>query len=57
VTPLEARHCANEEARFAVTMQQLTRWRLGGLAARSLARFRRRLRVQRVNDSFDGAHL
>jgi solute carrier family 13 (sodium-dependent dicarboxylate transporter), member 2/3/5 len=57
VTPLEARHCAGEGARLAVTVQQLTRWRLGGLAARSLARFRRRLRVRRVRDSFDAAHL
>jgi hypothetical protein len=57
VSPLEARHCAGESARLAVTMQQLTRWRLGGLAARSLARFRRRLRVRRVSESFDAAHL
>jgi hypothetical protein len=57
ITPLEARHFAGDGARLAVTVQQLTRWRLGALAARGLARFRRRLRVRRVSDSFDAAHL
>jgi hypothetical protein len=57
VSPLEARHCAGEAARLAVTMQHLTRSRLGALAARNLARFRRRLRVRRVSESFDSAHL
>jgi len=57
ITPLEARHFAGTEARLAVTVQNLTRWRLGALAARSLARFRRRLRVRDVRESFDSAHL
>ena len=57
ISPLEARHFAGADARLAVTVQQLTRSRLGGLAARGLARFRRRLRVRRVRESFDSAHL
>src|SRR3989442_8953728 len=57
VTPLEARHFAGADARLAVAVQQLTRSRLGALAARSLARFRRRLRVRRVSESFDSSHL
>jgi hypothetical protein len=44
--PLEARYFAGEDARLAVTLQALMRWRLGGLAARNLARVRRRLRVR-----------
>jgi hypothetical protein len=57
IAPLEARHFAGDGARLAVTVQNLTRSRLGGLAARGLARFRRRLRVRRVGESFDAAHL
>ncbi len=57
ITPLEARHFAGDGARLAVTVQNLTRWRLGGLAARGLARFRRRLRVRNVSESFDSARL
>ena len=57
IAPLEARHFAGDGARLAVAVQNLTRSRLGALAARGLARFRRRLRVRRVSDSFDAAHL
>jgi hypothetical protein len=57
ITPLEARHFAGDGARLAVTVQNMTRWRLGALAARGLARFRRRLRVRNVGESFDSAHL
>ncbi|TMA50709.1 MAG: hypothetical protein E6J76_11600 [Deltaproteobacteria bacterium] len=57
ITPLEARHFAGDDARLAVTVQHLTRFRLGALAARGLARFRRRLRVRNVSESFDSAQL
>jgi hypothetical protein len=57
VTPLEARFFAGDDARVAVTMQTLARSRLGSLASRSLARFRRRLRVRAVGDSFDASGL
>lgn len=57
ITPLEARWFAGDGARLAVAVQSLTRSRLGGLAARSLSRFRRRLRVRRVQDSLDASHL
>ena len=57
ITPLEARHFAGDDARIAVTVQQLTRSRLGALAARQLARFRRRLRVNKVGESFEAARL
>jgi hypothetical protein len=56
IPPLEARHFAGDGARLAVAVQQMTRWRLGGLAARGLARLRRRLRVQRASGSLDAAH-
>ncbi len=57
VAPLEARWFAGDGARLAVTVQNLTRSRLGGFAARGLARVRRRLRVKKVQESFDSAHL
>jgi hypothetical protein len=57
ITPLEARHFAGDGSRLAVTVQTFTRSRLGALAARGLARFRRRLRVRKVSESFDSAHL
>lgn len=57
ITPLEARFFAGGQARRAVAMQQFYRSRLGGVAARSLARLRRRLRVRTISDSFDASHL
>jgi hypothetical protein len=57
VTPLEARFFAGDEARMAVAMQHFYRSKIGNLAARNLARLRRRLRVRRVSDSFDSSHL
>jgi sodium-dependent dicarboxylate transporter 2/3/5 len=57
VTPLEARFFAGGEARGAVALQQFYRTRLGSVAARSLARLRRRLRVRTVSDSFGASHL
>ena len=56
VSPLEA-HPAGGGARLARAVQGLARSRLGALAARSLARFRRRLRVKSISDSFESAHL
>jgi hypothetical protein len=57
VTPLEARFFAGNDARVSVALQQFYRSRLGTLAARNLARLRRRLRVRRVSDSFDSSQL
>src|SRR5262249_35200372 len=56
MTPFEARLFAGDEARLAVTVQHLTRSRLGALAARSLARFRRRLRVRSATEGLEPAH-
>jgi hypothetical protein len=56
VTPLEARFFAGDDTRLSVT-QQFYRSRLGNVAARNLARLRRRLRVRTVSDSFDSSHL
>jgi hypothetical protein len=57
MTPLEARFLAGEDARMAVALQHFYRSRIGGVAARNLARLRRMLRVRRVSDSFDASHL
>lgn len=57
ITPLEARHCVADAPQLPLLLQQLTRNRLGALAARSLARLRRRLRVKRVRASFESSRL
>jgi hypothetical protein len=57
ITPLEARFFAGDEARMAVAMQQFYRSKIGTVAARNLARLRRRLRVRTISDSFDSSHL
>ncbi len=57
VTPLEARFFAGDDARAGGTLRQFYRSKLGTLAARSLARMRRRLRVREVSDSFDASRL
>jgi hypothetical protein len=54
VSPLEARHVADAGATLAVW--DLTRSRLGALAARGLARFRRRLRVRPASEAADTPH-
>ncbi len=57
ITPLEARFFAGDDARVAVAMQQFYRSKIGSVAARNLARLRRRLRVRTVSDSFEASHL
>ncbi len=55
VSPLEAH--PDGGAPLARAVHGLTRSRLGAIAARGLARFRRRLRVKSISDSFDASHL
>jgi hypothetical protein len=57
IAPLEARSAAADGARLALAVQNFTRSRFGALAARGLARFRRRLRVRNIGESFDASHL
>lgn len=52
VAPLEAHPAAGGRL-----VRGLTRSRLGALATRGLARFRRRLRVKSISDSFESSHL
>ncbi len=56
ITPLEA-HPAAAGAGLGRALQGFARSRLGALATRGLARFRRRLRVKTISDSFDASHL
>ncbi len=56
VTPIEARFFAGDDGRTGGA-GQFYRSRLGALAARSLSRLRRRLRVRQVSDSFDSSQL
>ncbi len=55
VTPLDARFFVDERDRLSAT--SFYRSRLGTLAARSLSRLRRRLRVKTVSESFDSSRL
>src|SRR4029077_11593564 len=55
VAPLEAHPSGAPLVTRAV--HGLTRSRLGALATRGLARFRRRLRVKSISDSFESSHL
>ncbi|MFQ5477032.1 MAG: radical SAM protein [Candidatus Binatia bacterium] len=57
ITPIEARFFAGEDARLDVAVSSFYRSRLGGRAARSLSRLRRRLRVKQVSESFDSSQL
>jgi hypothetical protein len=57
ITPIEARFFAPDDARTGSGLGSFYRSRLGSLAARNLARLRRRLRVRTVSDSFDSSHL
>jgi len=57
VTPREASRFAGEAGGGGTAMQTLARSRLGAFAARGIARFRRRLRVKAISDSFDSSHL
>lgn len=57
MTPIEARFFADDDARASAGLGTFYRSRLGGLAARNLARLRRRLRVRQVSDSFDSSRL
>ncbi len=57
VTPLDACRLTGATPPGNAAVHALTRWRLGAYAARGMARFRRRLRVRAVSDSFESSHL
>jgi len=57
VTPLDACRLTGTTPPGSAAVQALTRWRLGAYAARGMARFRRRLRVKAVSDSYESSHL
>jgi hypothetical protein len=54
ISPLEAQQFIDQHGGGAL-VSTLTRWRLGALAARNLARFRRRLRVRSASEAA-GSH-
>jgi hypothetical protein len=57
ITPLEGRYFVPDAPQLPVLLHQLARNRLGAMAARSLSRLRRRLRVKRVRASLDSSRL
>jgi hypothetical protein len=57
VTPLDACRFTGTTPPGNAAVQALTRWRIGAYAARGLARFRRRLRVNAISDSLESSHL
>ena len=57
MTPLEARYFAGVDAKLQVTMQSIYKSRIGGMAVRSFAGLRRRLKVSEVEESFESSGL
>ena len=57
MTPLEARYFAGDDAKLQVTMQNIYKSKIGGMAIRSFAGLRRRLKVKEVEDSFESSGL
>jgi hypothetical protein len=57
ITPLDASRFTGVAPAGSAALHALTRWRLGAYAARGMARFRRRLRVKSIRDSFESSHL
>lgn len=57
LSPLDARHFVAGAPQLPALLHQLSRNRIGAIAARSLARLRRRLRVRSIRASFDSSQL
>jgi hypothetical protein len=57
ITPIEGRYFTGEQAKIEVTLYNLYKSKIGGLATREIAKLRRRLKVREVEDSFDSSEL
>lgn len=57
ITPIEGRYFTGDEAKLEVTLYNLYKSKLGGIATREIAKLRRRLKVREVEDSFDSSGL
>lgn len=57
ITPIEGRYFTNDQAKLEVTLYNLYKSKIGGMAAREIAKIRRRLKVREVEDSFDSSGL
>lgn len=57
ITPIEGRYFTGDDSKKEVTLYNLYKSRLGGIAAREIAKLRRRLKVKEVEDSFDSSEL
>lgn len=51
ITPLEGRYFTENEAKLEVTLYNICKSRLGGIAAREIAKLRRKLKVKEVEDT------
>lgn len=57
ITPIEGRYFTGDEAKLEVTLYNLYKSKIGGMATREIAKLRRRLKVREVEDSFDSSEL
>jgi len=57
ITPIEGRYFTNDQAKLEVTLYNLYKSKIGGMATREIAKLRRRLKVREVEDSFDSSEL
>jgi hypothetical protein len=57
ITPIEGRYFTGDEAKLEVTLYNLYKSKLGGIATREMAKLRRRLKVREIEDSFDSSEL
>lgn len=57
ITPIEGRYFSGDQAKLEVTLYNLYKSKIGGMATREIAKLRRRLKVREVEDSFDSSEL
>lgn len=57
ITPIEGRYFTGDAAKREVTLYNLYKSKLGGIATREMAKLRRRLKVKEVDDSYDSSKL
>ena len=57
ITPIEGRYFTGDQAKLEVTLYNLYKSKIGGLATREIAKLRRKLKVREVEGSFDASEL
>ncbi|MEK7851763.1 MAG: radical SAM protein, partial [Deltaproteobacteria bacterium] len=57
ITPIEGRYFTGDQAKLELTLYNLYKSKIGGMATREIAKLRRRLKVREIEDSFDSSEL